>query len=75
MVKYAINLEEELNIAVSQGIASNEDIMSVDSGDAADDTDDVEIVEQNVGGSAGADDLRTYRPLEYFDRIFYCNYG
>ena len=75
MVKYAINLEEELNIAVSQGIASNEDIMSVDSGDAADDTDDVEIVEQNVGGSAGADDLSTYRPLEYFDRIFYCNHG
>ena len=75
MVKYAMNLEEELNTAVAQGVTKNDDIMSVDSSDAADDTDDVEIVEPNGGGLAAADDLSNYRPLEFFDHIFYLNFG
>lgn len=74
MAKYAINLSDELNSTLGEGMVGNDDAMSEDSDDAADDTNDVQIVESNHNGSSGLDETCNDKPLGYFDEIFHINY-
>lgn len=75
MGKNVRRVEDQFNDTVARGDTVNDDIVSVDSSNDADDSNDVEVVEPNNGDSTTVDDTCNDRPLESLDRIFYVNYG
>ena len=62
MAKYAVNLSDDLNDSPPA-----EDVMSVESDDAAD---EVQIVGPAHIGYNGIDDTCNDRPLAHFDQLF-----
>lgn len=75
MTKYAINLSDELNDTLPEGLPSQEDTMSVSSDDVGDDTNDVQIVDPKSGSSSGIDETCDDRPLGFLDNTFYVDYA
>lgn len=75
MTKYALNLSDELNDTLTEGLLSHEDGMSVDSDDAGDDSNDVQIVESKGDGSSAIDETCDDRPLSFYDNIFHVDYA
>lgn len=67
MAKYAVNLSDDLNDSPPGEMASAEDVMSVESDDAAD---EVQIVGPAHIGYNGIDDTCNDRPLAHFDQLF-----
>lgn len=74
MANYAKNLSDELNEVSAEGISGAGDVMSFDSDDAADDSNDVQIVESNRAGMSGVDDTCNDRPLSQLDKTFHIDY-
>ena len=68
MAKYAVNLSDDLNDSSPVELASSEDVMSVDSDDAADDV--LIVGPSHMGFSGGVDDTCNDRPLAHFNEIF-----
>lgn len=67
MAKFAVNLSDDLNDSPPAEMLSAEDVMSVDSDDAAD---DVQIVGPAHIDFNGVDDTCNDRPFAQADEIF-----
>ena len=67
MAKYAVNLSDDMNDSPLGEMVPTEDVMSVDSDDAAD---DVQIVGPAHIGLNGVDDTCIDRPLAHLNQIF-----
>jgi hypothetical protein len=74
MANYAKKLADEFNEVSGEGIPGTGDAMSLDSDDAGDDSNDVQIVESNRAGMSGIDETCNDRPLSHLDKTFYIDY-
>ena len=74
MRKNVRKVEDQVNDTVAQDDTVNDDIVSVDSSDDADDLNEIQIVESSTKDSATVDDTCNDRPLATFDNVFLINY-